>query len=64
MSRVSQRVCKRAGTGEGLAAGGDVEGLHSLVVVFSETVFIVMVPVMPRSSQVQDLVSHSSYTSH
>lgn len=52
------------GLGRVLLLGGDVEGLHSLVVVFSETVFIVMVPVMPRSSQVQDLVSHSSYTSH
>lgn len=33
----------------GLATRGNMEGLHNLVVLFSETMFI-MVPVMPRSS--------------
>lgn len=61
MSRVSQSV--RAGAGKGLAIGGreGMERLHSLVVLFSESMFVVMVPVMPRSNHVQDLVSHSSY---
>jgi len=51
----------RAGAGKGPATKEDMEGLCSLVVLFSETAFIVMVPSMPGRSQVQDLVSHSSY---
>lgn len=38
------------GLGRGLATRGAMEELRSLVVLFSETTFIVLVPVMPRSS--------------
>lgn len=38
-----------------------MEGLQSLLVLFSETTFIITVPVMPRGSWVQDLVYHNSY---
>lgn len=38
-----------------------MEGLQSLLVRFSETTFIITVPVVPRSSWVQDLVYHNFY---
>lgn len=38
-----------------------MEGLQSLLVLFFEIIFIIMVPIMSRRSWVQDLVYHNSY---
>lgn len=44
-----------------LGGHGGTTKPKSLLVLFSETTFIIMVPVMPRGSWIQDLVYHNSY---